>query len=182
MRISRKRRPKKPLIPRYNLNERIQATEVRVLDNEGGNIGVLPIKEALDKAKEEEMDLVEINPTSNPPVCKIVDFSHFKYQKEKEARKQKVRAHESEVKGIRLSVRIGEHDMEVRKTQAEKFLGRGDKVKMEIILRGRENTKPSLAFDVLTKFQKKLEENTDLRVEQKPTKQGNKVTAIVAKK
>jgi translation initiation factor IF-3 len=128
------------------------------------------------------MDLVEINPKASPPVCKIVEFSHFKYQKEKEAKKQRAGAHESETKGIRLSIRIGDHDLEIRVEQATKFLDRGDKVKAEIILRGRENAKPSIAFDVLKKFQELLAQKFELRVEQPATKQGNKVTSILAKK
>lgn len=182
MRISRKKRPDKPLIPHYRYNEGIRVPEIRLLDENNENLGVFSIAEALKMARTEEMDLVEINPKAEPPVCKIIAFTHFKYQKEKEARKQKAGAHESETKGLRLSVRIGEHDLQVRLTQAEKFLGQGDKVKPEIILRGRENAKPSLAFDVLKDFYKKLGERMDLRLEQEPTKQGNKVTAIIAKK
>ena len=182
MRISRKKRPEKSLIPHYKLNDKIRVPEVRVLDDEDKNVGVLTVEEALKLAKEREMDLVEINPKAQPPVCKIVDFSHFKYQKEKEARKNKVQAHDTETKGIRLSVRIGDHDMGVRLTQAQKFLDRGDKVKAEIILRGRENGKPGLAFEVLEKFKTKISEKMEIRTEQEPTKQGNKITIIIAKK
>lgn len=182
MRISRKRRPQKPLIPRYDLNEYIRAPEVLVLDDEGHNLGVMKTAAALAKARAEELDLVEINPKVNPPVCKLTDFIRFKYQKEKEAKKQKSRAHETETKGIRLSIRISEHDMGVRLSQAEKFLERGDKIKPEIILRGRENIKPGLAFDILNKFKAELNKKIELRVEQEPTKQGNKITAIFAKK
>jgi translation initiation factor IF-3 len=138
--------------------------------------------EALARARELEMDLVEINPKAEPPVCKIIEFTHFKYQKEKEARKQKANAHESEIKGIRLSVRIGEHDLDVRLTQSLTFLERGDKVKPEIILRGRENARPELAFETIREFQKLLNEKMEIRVEQEPSKQANKVTAIFAKK
>ena len=123
------------------MNERIAAPEVRVLDIEGNNVGLMPTRQAINMAREQEMDLVEINPKGMPPVCKIIDFRHFKYQKEKEARKQKANAHESDIKGIRLSIRIGDHDMGVRLTQAENFLNRGDKVKPVIILKGRENAK-----------------------------------------
>ena len=182
MRISRKKRPDKPLIPHYNLNENITASEVRVLDNDNGNLGVLKTFEAVQRARELGMDLVEINPKADPPVCKMVEFTKFKYQKEKEAKKQKANSHESEIKGIRLSVRIGEHDMDIRIKQAEEFLDRGDKAKIEIILRGRENARPDLAFGVLNDFYKKLQEKMDLRLEQEPTKQGNKVTSIIAKK
>lgn len=182
MRISRKKRPDKPLIPHYRLNNKISAPEVRILDDQGTNLGVFPISEAIAKAEEQEMDLVEVNPKAEPPVCKIIDFSHFKYQKEKEIRKQKQQAHDTETKGIRLSVRISAHDMEVRLKQADKFLNRGDKVKIELTLRGRENIKPTIAFEVVNKFIGLVEEKMELRKEQLPTKQGNRITAVIAKK
>ncbi|MFH1947289.1 MAG: translation initiation factor IF-3 [Candidatus Magasanikbacteria bacterium] len=182
MRISRKKRPDKPLISHYRLNNKIITPEVRLLDDEGNNLGVFSTHEAINMAMEQEKDLVEVNPKAQPPVCKIIDFSHFKYQKEKEIRKQKQQAHETETKGLRLSVRISEHDMEVRINQAEKFLNRGDKVKLELNLRGRENTKPTIGFDVLNKFFKLLETKLEIRHEQLPTKQGNKITSIIAKK
>jgi translation initiation factor IF-3 len=183
MRISRKKRPQKPLIPRYNRNESIRAPEVRLLGEENKNIGVMKTREALKMAKEQELDLIEVNPKANPPVCKILDFTNFKYQKEKEAKKAKAHSHVSDTKGIRLSVRIGDHDMGVRQTQAEKFLDRGDKIKVEVILRGRENAKPSMAFDVIKKFFGRLNESGDRNVkyEQAVAKQGNKVTALIVK-
>ncbi len=182
MRISRKKRPYKPLLQHYNINELFVAPEVRLVDNDNGNLGVLKTNAAIARAREIGMDLVEINPKAEPPVCKIIEFTHFKYQKEKEARKQKANAHESEIKGVRLSIRIGEHDMEVRLLQAIGFLDRGDKVKAEIILRGRENARPDLAFETLREFQKQLVGSMEIRTEQEPTKQANKVTAIFAKK
>lgn len=182
MRISRKKRPDKPLIPHYNLNGRISVPELRVLDTEGKNIGILSRADALAKAEELELDLVEINPKSNPPVAKLIDFARFKYQKEKELRKQKISSHVADIKGVRLSIRIGEHDMNIRLLQAEKFIERGDKVKPEIMLKGRENARPEIAFDVLKKFFAALNEKIEVKYEQEPTKQGNKVTAIILKK
>jgi len=182
MRISRKRRKPKLLIPKYRINQKILATEVRVLDIEGTNLGVMPTAEALAKAEEQELDLVEINPKADPPVAKIIDFTRFKYQKEKEVRKQKIKSHVAELKGIRLSVRIGEGEMKTRQAQAEKFLNRGDKAKIEIILRGRERGKVSIAYEVIKKFITQIEENIPLRYDQEATMQGNKVTAIVVKK
>lgn len=182
MRISRKKRPQKPLIPHFRKNDLIKVEEVRVLDSENNNLGVMPTSKALEIAKEQDMDLVEINPKADPPVTKIIEFTHFKYQKEKEARKQKVKSHVSGTKGIRLSVRISDHDMGVRQAQAEKFLDRGDKIKAEVILRGRENAKPQLAFEVIQRFFDKLSEERDVHMEQKITKQGNKITAIIVKK
>lgn len=182
MRISRKKRPVKPLIPKYNKNEYITAPEVRLLGDEGENLGVLPTSEALAKAQEAEMDLVEINPKAQPPVVRIVNFSQFKYQKEKEARKQKTRSHVSEIKGVRLSMRISDHDMGIRQKQAEKFLNRGDKVKVEVILRGRERGKTHLAFEVIKKFCDIIAQETPVKFEQETTRQGGKVTAIIVKK
>lgn len=182
MRISHKKRPNKPLIPHFNINERIIAPEVRVLDNEGKNIGVMPTVDAIAKAKEQELDLVEINPKANPPVTQIIGFSHFKYQKEKQAKKQKTQSHVSDLKGIRLSINIGDHDLEIRLNKSITFLNRGDKIKPEIILHGRENAKPSIAFDVLKKFHQKLSKKMEIKYEQEPAKQGNKITTIIAKK
>jgi translation initiation factor IF-3 len=182
MRISRKKRPDKPLIPKYFVNERIRTEEVRVLDSEGGNLGVMKTRDAIAKAKEEEKDLVEINPKADPPVAKIMNFTQFKYQKEKEVRKQKLNSHIAELKGIRLSMRISEGDMKVRLDQALKFLNRGDKVRTEVILRGREKGKSELGFDVIRRFCKMIEAEFPIRFEQEVTAQGGKITAIVTKK
>lgn len=182
MRISRKKRPDKPLIPQYKINEKITATEVRVIDAEGKNIGVFPTSEAIEMARSREMDLVEINPKIEPPVAQILEYGHFKYQKEKEMRKQKINSHVSDLKGIRLSIRISDHDLEIRQMQAKKFLERGDKVKVEMILRDRENAKAGIAFEVIDTFYKRLETQIPIRYEQPGTRQGNKVTAIIIRK
>jgi translation initiation factor IF-3 len=182
MRISRKKRPDKPLIPLYKLNDRITAPEVRVIDAEGKNIGILPTREAVAMALAQEMDLVEINPKGQPPVAQILEYGHFKYQKEKELRKQKINSHVSDIKGIRISIRISEHDLAVRMAQAKKFLERGDKVKVEMILRDRENGKAPLAFQVIERFFALLDADIPVRYEQPGTRQGNKITAIIIRK
>lgn len=181
MRISRKKRPKKPLIPRFNVNQHIKADEVRVLNHEYENLGVFPLQTALQMAQEAELDLVEINPKAEPPVAQIIDFAHFKYQKTKEARKQKTKSKVSEVKGIRLSIRIGMHDLEIRRKQAEKFLSKGNKVKIEIILRGAEKTKGFMADEKIKEFYALLAENMSVKFEQEPTRQGHKVSALIVK-
>jgi len=182
MRISRKKRPDKPLIPKFFINDRIRAEEVRVLDSEGGNLGVMKTKDAIREAQAQEKDLVEINPKANPPVAKIMNFSQFKYQKEKEARKQKQNSHIAELKGIRLSMRISDHDMQVRLQQALKFLNRGDKVRTEVILRGRERGKSMLGFEVTRRFCELVEAEFPIRFEQEVTQQGGKITSIFTKK
>jgi translation initiation factor IF-3 len=125
--------------------------------------------------------LVEVSPKANPPVAKILNFGQFKYQKEKEARKQKAQSKEIEVKGVRITFRIGEHDFQIRVNQALKFLERGDKVKVELMLRGREKGHMHLAVEQVEKFVAMLKETYPLRIEQPVTKQGNQVTAIVAR-
>ena len=182
MRISRRKRPEKPLVIPYRKNREIRAERVLLLDDEGSNLGVVALAEALRIAEEREMDLVEINPKSDPPVAKIVQYSEFKYQKEKEARKQKAHSHTSEIKGIRLSVRIGEHDLNNKKDQSLKFLDRGDKVKIELILRGREHGKLDLAYDIIKQFIALVNTQVPIREEQEIQRQDHKLTAIIAKK
>ncbi len=182
MRISRKKRPEKPLVVQYVKNRDITAPRVLVIDDEGNNLGVLGTPEAIAMAEDKGMDLIMINPKSEPPATKIVDFSEFKYQKEKEIRKQKAHSHTSEVKGIRLSVRIGDHDLEVKCDQAQKFLDRGDKVKIELILRGREHGKLDLAYDIIKQFMAKVGAQVTIRQEQEIQRQDHKLTAIIAKK
>ena len=182
MRISRKKRPEKPLIVHYRKNLEIASPQVMLLDENNKNLGVMTIAEAVRIAQEREMDVVEINPKGEPPVVKIINFSEFKYQKEKAARKQKAHSHTSDIKGIRLSVRISEHDIVTKLGQAEKFLDRGDKVKLELILRGRENAKADLAFDTIKDFVTRIGAKVPIRQEQEVQRQGHKLTAIVAKK
>lgn len=182
MRISRKKRPDKPLIPKYNVNRQIQAEEVRLLDDAGEYIGIMPLAEALSKAAELEMDLIEINPKAEPPVCRLSDFGQFKYQQEKDARKQKANSHESELKGIRLSVRISEHDLEVRQKQAEKFLNRGDKARIELRLRGREKAHFDIARKVVEDFVNRIQASFPVKYEQPIDTAGGKITATIVKK
>lgn len=182
MRISRKKRPDKPLIAHYRKNQEIDAPEILVLDEDGQRINVMTVSEALALAEERELDLVEINPKSTPPVTKLIDFTEFKYQKEKEARKQKAHSHVSEIKGIRLSIRIGDHDLMNKTEQAEKFLLRGDKVRLEVILKGRENARGDLAHEVINTVVTKLEPKIPVKFEQEITRQGKKVTAIITRK
>ncbi|MEK7644025.1 MAG: translation initiation factor IF-3 [Patescibacteria group bacterium] len=182
MRISRKKRPEKPLTVGYKKNSEITSEKVLLLDNDGNNLGEMPTRDALRLAEEKEFDLVEINPKSDPPVAKLIIFSEFKYQKEKEARKQKAHSHVSEIKGVRLSVRISDHDLGVKKEQAERFLDRGDKVKIELILRGREHGKMDIAYEIIGRFIGLIGATMPIRQEQEIQKQDHKMTAIIAKK
>ena len=180
MRISR--RKKKPEIKRsYHFNEGIRVAQVFVLDEEGNSLGLQNTAEAIRSAREKELDLVIINPKADPPIAKMTDYGQFKYQREKEDRKKKAKQHITDTKGVRLSVRIGSHDLDIRRNQTIKFLDSGNKVKIEIILRGRENNQVGLGFEVMKKFIESVNDLTPVRVEQEVDKQGNKITSLIAK-
>lgn len=159
----------------------IRVPEVRVIDENGEHIGTMSTEAAQKLADERGLDLIEINPEANPPVVKILEYGQFKYQKDKEERLQKKKQKETEVKGIRLSLRIGEHDKELRLNQAKGFFEDGNKVKVEVILRGRERQFVENAFKVVKTFIEDLNKQSPLRVEQAPTKQENKIIALLAK-
>jgi len=180
MRISRKqKRPELKRIAFYN--EGISAPKVLALDADGGNLGVLNTAEAIRQAREQEMDLVLINPKSDPPVAKIMDFGQFRYQQEKEERIRRAHQHVVDTKGLRLSLRIGAHDVEIRKNRAVEFLKEGDKVKIEIMMRGRELQQVPLAFEILKKFVDSINEVFPVKYDEQPEKQGNKVAGTIAR-
>jgi len=166
----------------YRANEQILAPEVRVIDEEGKPIGVIATAAAISTAHERGYDLVEVSPKATPPVCKFLDYGQFKYQKEKEQRIQKARAKKVDVKGIRLSVKMGQHDLDIRRQQAEEFLAGGDKLRIEIMLRGREKEHGDLAFERIREFCKQLEQKYQLAVEQPTTRAGGNVSTIVGRK
>ena len=144
-------------------------------------MGVVSTEVALARAKELELDLVVIQPKAEPPVAKIIDFGRYKYDKEKEAKLQKSKQKTVEVKGVRLSIRIGQHDIDVRKEQAKKHLDNGNKVKVEIILRGRERRHGNLGMEVIRNFIESLNEEMPVKTEQPITRQGGQLTSIIGK-
>jgi len=137
---------------RYYINQYIRVSPIRVIDEEGKNLGVLETAEALRIAQERRLDLIEIAPTANPPVCRIMDFGKFKYEREKGEREHGKKQKEVEVKAIRIGFATGRHDLELRANQAKKFLERGDKVKIDLRLRGREKALGRVALQKLKDF------------------------------
>ena len=184
MRIHYKRRRFQPpptgLI--YRTNERIRVPDVRVVDENGEAMGVLKIEDALTLARERGYDLVEVSPKAEPPVCRLLDYGQFKYQKDKEQRAQKAHARKVEVKGIRLSVKMGEHDQDIRLQKAFEFLAEGHKLKIEIILRGREKAHTDVARKRIEDFIAKVQEKHPLFIEQPFTRQAGNCSAIVGRK
>ena len=137
----------------------------------------MSVAEALKLADAAELDLVEISPNAKPPVVKITDFGKYKYDQTKAKSRQKANAHESEVKEVRLSVRIGEHDLEVKAKQAIKFLGQKHKVKATVVFKGREMAHQELGRVVLGKFIDRLKDIA--KMEQAPTQQGRSLYIVL---
>lgn len=138
--------------PLTRINEYIRASEVRVVSDSGELLGIMPPYKALEIARERELDLVEIAPKAVPPVVKIMDFGKYQYQKSREERQNKLKQKKFEIKGIRIGVRTDDHDLDFKKEQADKFLKKGNKVKIEISLRGREKAHQDLARRNLLDF------------------------------
>lgn len=183
MRISRRRPGYKPnLQKKYRTNQYIKSPQVRLIDETGQNIGVVSTSEALTMAQERGLDLVEVSPLAQPPVVKIINYNKLKYQEEKERRKEKAKQKKIEVKGIRLSLRISDHDKEVKAKQAEKFLKQEDKIKIEMILKGRERQHFNLAREIINKFINSINQLVETVVEQPLNVQGGKLSVVIAKK
>lgn len=183
MRIHRHRRFQKPKFAaqEYRANVSIDSDEVRLIDENGEALGVMSTQEALNLAREKGLDLIEVSPKAVPPVCKLGDFSQFKYQKEKEARKQRAQSKEVEIKGIRLSVRIGDNDLNIRVNQGASFFEQGDKIKVEIILRGREKAHQDLAEKVFQTFIERLGTHFPVKIESPLKVQDGRMHMILAR-
>jgi translation initiation factor IF-3 len=176
----RRRKPSKKKFSnekRTRVNEMIRIPEVNLINENGENVGVVSTKEALARAKEAELDLIEVNPKVTPSICKIGDYGKIKYEKEKLEHKKKVANKKSELKGIRLSFKIKGGDLETRINQAKKFLEAGNQVKIEMILKGREKAMSKNARESIQEFINGLGE---VKIVQQIQKQGGKFSAIVA--
>ncbi len=162
------------------INEQIRDKEVRVIGENGEQLGVMPIKDAMHLAEEAELDLVKIAPTAKPPVCRIVDYGKYKYEqlrREKESRKKQ---HSVEIKEVRLSPNIEANDLNTKANAARKFLEKGNKVKVSLRFRGREMAHIQQTKHVLDDFAEKL---ADISVVEKPAKQeGRSLTIVLAEK
>jgi translation initiation factor IF-3 len=165
-------------------NERIGVPEVFLIDENGEATGRMSTFAALQKARAVEMDLVEVNPKANPPIAKIMDLGQFKYEQEKKAHKQKVQQKKVDIKSIRLSVRISEHDSQIRLEQSKKFLEKGDKLRVELVLKGREKQHPDKAAETILQFVQELEKTEGFNIirEQDLTKQGGRFTILLINK
>lgn len=162
----------------YRINERIFASTLRVLDNEGKQVGVLSKFEALNKAKELGVDLVEVAPAAKPPVAKLIDYNKFLYQVEKKKREEKKKAKVSETKEVRLGPFMGAADLENMRARTEGFLKEGNKVRLVLKFRGRQIIHPEFGFETI----KKMTDGLALvsKIEKEPKLEGKQIIAILS--
>lgn len=162
------------------MNEEIRAKEIRVIGDDGEQLGILLTKDALNLAEEKEMDLVVISPNATPPVCKIMDFGKYVYEQQKKEKEAKKKQKVINIKEIRLSATIEDHDITIKSNNARKFLLDGDKVKVTVRFRGREIENSKVGHKILNSFVEKLGDDC---VVEKPAKQeGRNMILILAPK
>jgi translation initiation factor IF-3 len=162
------------------INENIRYSKIRVIDTDGGQLGILTPSDALRLAEEKELDLVLVSDKADPPVCRIMDYGKFKFEQEKKAREAKRKQHTADVKEVKMRYKIEEHDYQVRLSQADRFLKAGDKVKATIMFRGREIQHSNLAEDLLKRMATDLQEIAE--VQQSPKKEGRSMMMLLSPK
>ena len=165
---------------RIRVNERIYADEVRLISQNKEQIGVVSVKEALIKAQEAGLDLVEISPNAKPPVCKIMDFGKFKYEEKKKIQINKKKQHVIKLKEIRLRPRIEDHDLMTKLNMGKKFLNDGCKLKSTLIFRGRELSRIDLGKDVMDRVIEELSEVAE--VEKDIPLEGRRMSVVLSAK
>jgi translation initiation factor IF-3 len=151
---------------------------VRVIDEQGQQVGVITVREALDLAQERGLDLVEVAPTAVPPVCRLMDYGKYRYEQTKKEREARKHQKQQELKELRLRPKTDEHDMQVKATQARKFLLGGDKVKFTIRFRGRELAHPDIGRDMLVRLAEDLRDIAAL--DQQPMMEGRSISMIMS--
>ena len=140
----------------YKINQYIQAKEVRVVDKDGRQLGVMPIFNAIQKAREEGVDLIEVAPMAKPPVCKIIDFKKFKYIEAKKEQEEKRGQKKGDIKEVQLSPFIATNDFQTRVNRTRKFLSEGNKVKVRVRFKGREMSKKDFGFKLIEQMTEQL--------------------------
>lgn len=166
--------------PQIRVNHRIRVPEVRVVADDGSNLGVLPTHEALRRAQERGLDLVEVNPKASPPVCKILDFGKYKYEEKKKQRDAKRKQTVVEVKEIKIRPKTDDHDIDVKVRAIRKFIEQGNKVKVTCRFRGREIMHPQRAEMQLQLIVSKVDDM--INVEQRPTMEARTMAVLLAPK
>ncbi|HEY1095984.1 MAG TPA: translation initiation factor IF-3 [Alphaproteobacteria bacterium] len=160
------------------INDAIRVPRVRLIDEEGEMLGIMSAREALLKAEEAGLDLVEISPNADPPVCKILDFGKFRYQEQKKRAEARKKQKIIEIKELKLRPVIDDHDLDVKLRAAHRFLDEGDKVKFTLRFRGREMAHQDLGMKLLNRVKETLADK--IRIEQEPKAEGRQIVMVVA--
>jgi translation initiation factor IF-3 len=160
------------------VNERIRIREVRLIDDEGQQIGVIQTRDALEMARERGLDLVEVAPNASPPVCRLMDYGKFRYEQSRKERESKRHQHVTRLKEVRIEPKIGRADLDTKGRQAAKFLDSGDKVKLTVLFRGRSITHPDLGRDLLDQLAVQLADHGT--IEQPARMEGRTMTMYMA--
>ena len=161
------------------VNEQIRITPIRLIGAAGEQVGVIPTSQALEMAREAQLDLVEVAAQEKPPVCKIMDFGKFKFQQKQKA-KEKTKTHQQKLKEIRLRPKTGEHDVDTKINQARKFLEHKDKVQLNVLFRGRELQHIEEGQRIILHMMEKLADVS--KVEQAPRMEGKRMVCMLAPK
>lgn len=162
------------------INERIRVSQVRVVGPDGNQLGVMATPKALELANQYDLDLVEVAPTASPPVCRIIDFSKYKYEQEKKKREAKKKQHQTRTKEIRLKPNIDPHDYQTKLKQVITFLNKKNKVKINLFFRGRQMEHLDLGRKILDKFISDTQ--NDGQIEREPVLEGRVISLVLAPK
>jgi len=162
------------------INDKIRVPQVRLVGPDGSQLGVVSIQNALDIANQHELDLVEVAPQASPPVCRVIDFSKFKYDQEKKEREAKKHQRQSRLKEIRLKPNIDDHDYQVKVKHAVGFLKKKDKVKVSLFFRGRQMEHLDLGRKILDRFI--IDIQNDGQIEKEPVLEGRVISFMIAPK
>lgn len=165
---------------RTRINERIRVREVRVIDENGQQLGIMPPQQALAIARQKGLDLVEVSATAVPPVCRIMDYGRFQYLEQKRARQAKKHQKTIEIKEIKFRPKVDEHDYQFKKKHIERFLAEGDKVKATVFFRGREMAHPEIGRRILDRLIAELGETAI--AETLPRLEGNQMSTILTQR
>ncbi|NJK99072.1 MAG: translation initiation factor IF-3 [Spirulinaceae cyanobacterium RM2_2_10] len=162
------------------INERIRFPNIRLIDTDGGQLGIVASEEGRRLAQEKELDLVLVSDKADPPVCRIMDYGKYKFEQEKRAREARKKQHTADVKEVKMRYKIDDHDYQVRVKNAQRFLKSGDKVKATITFRGREIQHTNLAEDLLKRMAADLEDVAELQ--QAPKREGRNMMMLLSPK
>lgn len=162
------------------INEQIKSDTVRLISNDGDQLGVVSLQDALNKADNVGLDLVEISPNTNPPVCKILDYGKYIYEKQKLEKKNKKKQHVIHVKEIRVRPNTGDHDLLTKLSRAKKFLEAGDKVKITVMYRGREMARQDMGVDTLNRVVDILDDFAE--IDKQANMEGRRLSIILSPK